>query len=113
MKDQILQLENKVEELEKNPKLRDTQVQELHVESVALKETISRDYTTLATCTVLRNIKGNDKKFLEEKRRFAIISALFPDTLSFNSAQRVFSLATDSPRRMSDSSSSLSDSVSS
>ena len=113
MKDRILQLENKVEELEKNPKLRDMQVQELHVENVAPKETISRVYTTPATFNVLRNIKGNDKKISEEKGRFVIISVLFPDTLSLNSAQRVFSFATDSPRRMSDSSSSLSDSVSS
>ena len=69
MKDRILQLENKVEELEKNPIFGDTQVQELHVKNVALKETISRDYTTPATCTVLRNIKGNDKKISEEKKK--------------------------------------------
>ena len=69
MKDRILQLENKVEELEKNPIFRDTQVQELHVENVAPKETISRDYPTPATCTVLKNIKGNDKKISEEKKK--------------------------------------------
>ena len=61
LRDRILQLENKVEELEKKYKLMDTQVQELHAENFALRETIS-DYTIQSTCTVLENIKDNDKK---------------------------------------------------